>query len=168
MKRIFAGFIAALALIIGQATLTSCGNNSSNFDYEGTPYVKYKLDLGTDFLNYYNVTVTVKSIDGVNTQTETINSNSWVERFENTNDDNITFYYVVKATLRDPLPAKGSALHYNFRYNYAVHWYRKAGGAKSYVQEKGQEVTQANLESYLAAHPVIEICNITAQPATSE
>ena len=149
-------------------SFTSCSDDDGIVDYDQAPYLKYKLNVGGDFMMFYDVTITYKSVDGKETFTEKLNTQDWVQRMDNNTGGDPTFYYIVTAKAKDSYTISDAYPTYDLTYSYGVTWYAKSTGAKEYNQGGGSKVTRANMKEYINSHQTIEICNITKKPGTSE
>lgn len=139
--------------------LTACGDDNGVMEYHRT-YVKYKLDVGSDFLSYYNVEITYADLEG-NKKTITLTETSWDDKDDRDGDHNIVFYYDVKATLRTPVPAEFTKDRYNMGYSYGIYWFQATTGAKSYAQDMTTTVNKADMAKYLASRPEVNIAHYT-------
>ncbi len=168
MKKISVIFLSAMLCGIFTLSLTSCSDDDGIVDYDQTPYLKYRLDVGDDFLKFYDVTITYKSADGKDIHTEKLNESSWVERMDNYTGSDPVFYYIITANAKSEYTISNAVPTYNLTYSYGVMWYTKKTGAKEYKQGGGGKITHANMQEYINSHQTIEICNITMKPGMDE
>ena len=168
MKKSSAIYLCALFFGLFALSLTSCSDDDGIVDYDQVPYLRYNLEVGANFMQFYDVTITYKSADGKDIHTEKLNTQRWVQRMENKSAGDPEFYYIITAKARDNYNISSSTPWYDMNYSYGVSWYTKSTGAKEYNQAGGGRISHSDMQEYINSHQTIEICNITMKPGMDE
>lgn len=153
----------ALALLAMVCLAAACGSDDGVMDRPDRTQVRYKLSLGSGWLQLYDVTVDYRMADG-QLKTHEMKEDNW--EFEDKVDGRYTrFTYRVtanaKRTTFDPndstviaLLAKDKELTYTYEFNY----YEKVNSAHRINPEaKGSIIKAGDVAAYVTAHPQITL-----------
>ncbi len=157
------------ALVFAVCLMVACGDDDGVMDRPDYTKVSYKLELGTGWLQLYDVTVEYYTADG-QPKSFTMKEDKW--EFEDKVDGQYKkFFYRVTAkakhTTLDPTDPEIAALlakDKDLTYTYEYHYYEKETSAHVIKPEmQGKVVGAGDIASYVEAHPTVKLLEHSVQ-----